>query len=88
MRIESLDIILGVGLGLLAIYITHDFLWVDRCLDMGGAIERETGVCIDINGHVQPVLTFSSLAVCFFLGLLVSLIAMLTVKKLRSLSKS
>jgi len=88
MRIEPLDIIVGIGLGLLAIYIMHGFVLVNKCLDMRAAIEQKAGVCIDINGHEQPVLTISLLAVYFLLGLLVSLIAMLTIKKLRGMNKN
>ena len=83
-NIKALDIILSVGLGILAIYTAHSFLIIDICLDMGGSIDKTTGSCIDENYHEQyivisPVL----LAVYFVIGMLVSLISAFIIKAIR-----
>jgi hypothetical protein len=47
MGIRATEIVLSVGFGLLAIHATHSLLIVDVCLDMSGAIDEETGACLD-----------------------------------------
>jgi len=84
MRFKPIDIVISILLGLLAIYFAHGFLVIDACLDMGGSIESESGVCLDENYHKQ-YMVFSQLllAVYFVIGLVVSLLSVFTIKTIR-----
>lgn len=84
MSIKITDIILSLAIGLLAIYTVHDFIVTDACLDSGGAINTETGHCIDENYHEQymvfsPVL----LSIYFVIGLIFSVLSALIIKSIR-----
>jgi hypothetical protein len=84
MRAKAIEIILSIALGLLAIYMVHCFLAVDTCLDMGGSIDSETGVCRDENYHEQYlVLSPALLTIYFFIGLVVSLLSVFIIKTIR-----
>jgi len=84
MDTKPFDILGSILLGLLAIYLVHRFMVVDSCLDLGGAIERESGVCINADGEEQAMrLTVPLLCIYFVLGLVVSLASVITVKKIR-----
>ena len=45
--IKAMDIIISIGLGIVTIYVTHSFLIVDACLDLGGVIDEESAACLD-----------------------------------------
>lgn len=47
MSVKLMDIILSIALGFVAIYIVHGFIVTDACLDTGGFIEPESGLCND-----------------------------------------
>jgi hypothetical protein len=84
MKVKATDICLSIGLGLLAIYAAHDFFVVDACLDMGSAIDEATGSRLDNNYHEQRmVFSPALLVIYFFIGLVVSLVSVLTIKALR-----
>ena len=81
---KPFDILGSILLGLLAIYLVHRFMVVDSCLDLGGAIEGESGKCIDADGNEQGMgLTAALLCTYFVLGLIVSLASVITIKKIR-----
>jgi hypothetical protein len=84
MNIKPIDIIGSILLGLLVIYLTHRFMVVDSCLDLGGAIEGESGMCIDAEGEEQSMmLSVPLLCIYFVLGLVVSMVSAITIKKIR-----
>jgi hypothetical protein len=84
MNIKPIDIIGSILLGLFAIYLLHRFMVVDSCLDLGGAIESESGVCIDAEGNeLSMMLTAPLLCIYFVLGLVVSMASAFTIKKIR-----
>lgn len=84
MKVKPVDIFLSIGLGLLAIYAAHSFLVVDACLDMGGSIDEDTGSCVDENYHEQyMVLSPVLLGIYFFIGIVVSLVSVFTIKTIR-----
>ena len=84
MSIKFTDIILGIALGLIAIYLTHDFIVADACLDMGGGIAPNSGFCIDENYHEQyMVVTPVLLVIYFFIGLVISVVSALVIKAVR-----
>lgn len=84
MSVKAIDIILSISLGLLVIYVSHSFLVTDACLDMGGAIDSETGSCFDENYHEQyMVITPVLFAIYFAIGLFVSLLSVFLIKLIR-----
>ncbi|CED60564.1 putative uncharacterized protein [Moritella viscosa] len=84
MNARIIDIILSISLGLLVIYASHNFLIVDSCLDMGGAIDQKTGSCFDENYHeLYMVVTPALTAIYFVIGLLVSLLSIFTIKRIK-----
>lgn len=84
MKVKPIDIFLSIGLGLLSIYAAHSFLVVDACLNMGGALDESAGSCLDENYHEQHIV-FSPvlLVIYFFIGLVVSLVSVFTIKTIR-----
>lgn len=85
MSTKPIDIIVSIGLGLISIYAAHSFLVVDTCLDMGGAFDEKTGVCLDSNYHeLHMVFSGVLLSIYFVIGLIVSLMSAFIITKIRA----
>jgi len=85
MSTKPIDIIVSIGLGLISIYAAHSFLVVDACLDMGGAFDEKTRVCLDSNYHeIHMVFSGALLSIYFVIGLIVSLMSAFIITKIRA----
>ncbi len=84
MSIKPIDIVLSIGLSLLAIFVVHRFFMIDSCLDMGGAIERFSMAC-RVGDNLEKRLEISSvlLSLYFLIGIIVSLGSVFAIKKVR-----
>ncbi len=83
MNTRVLDLVIGVGLGMISVYAIHSFMVVYVCLEMGGTIDKEAGSCLDSDYHeVYLVVTGTAFSIYLIVGLTVSVISVLILKKL------
>lgn len=80
--------LIGVFSSLFAIWLLHNYLMVDDCLDQGGSFDYATAKCFLSSGQVlDPKIESFALVLYFVVGFGVSFIVSSIIKKLINIKK-
>jgi hypothetical protein len=82
MKKSTMPLYIGVILSLIAIWVVNDFLLVEPCLENGGSFNYSKAECLLKSGEVKvSELGKYLMAVYFFMGLLITFIVSLFIRK-------